>query len=74
ITAAIVAGVTIVSVWEGLYLPLLFWATHTTILDFPIKPWLYLFYSIPELVLMVSLYILVKKYRLLFIRENIGSF
>ncbi len=73
IAAAIISGTAIIGIWESLYMPLFFWATHTTALDLQIKPWLHLFNFIPEMIVMVGTYALIKKYKFSFMNEKIGS-
>ncbi|WP_207641635.1 hypothetical protein [Syntrophomonas palmitatica] len=62
IMAAILAGTIVAAALQSVYVPLSFTASHTTVMDLPSRPWLVVLIYIPEPIIMVILYHLVKKY------------
>jgi len=73
VIVAILTGVTICVVVVSLYSPIYFSLTSTNIHDLQIKPWLNVYFFLPEAFLLSAICVVVNKYRLGFKNEPIGG-
>lgn len=73
VVAAILAGVSISGVIVSVYSPSFFCLTSTTVADLQTKPWLNIYFFLPEAILMTLLYIVVNRFHMSFYNEPAGG-